>query len=609
MRTCKASAPACAILLAACVWCAGACAADAGVYYVSPAGDDANAGTEAAPFRTIQRAADVLQPGGRCIVRGGTYRETVRPAASGLADKPIRFEAHPGESVVIAGTEPVSGWTRTEDGAWAACCSGPVEQVFWDGAMLPLACWPNSPADPMQRVWAEADDGSDATGIRDTELSDVDYAGATLHILPGAHWVSWTVPVEGCDPAAHRIAFSAAWPEKPAYAVRKGTRYFLFGLKTLLDAPGEWWFDAAQGRIFLLPPEGIDPNTHRVEVKRRTLAFDLSQREYIVLSGFCVFATTISLVDAAHCAVLDCHARYASHFTEAAGWAGRNDSGIVIGGRDNLVRRCSVIYSAGNGFTLLGQSNTVQDCLARNTDYIATDCASVWAEGTGNAILNCTLSDSGRSLIIHRALRSGRIEYNHLYHAGIMTADLGATYCFQTDGAGTVIAHNWVHDNRALATGVGIYIDNGSSNFLIHHNVSWNNPDSGIRLNTPSHNNRVYNNTTHHNGNSLSYWGPDHLKDQQGCMVRNNIFTDAVAIGEGITYDHNFEGAEPGFANPDAGDFRLKPDSPCVDTGIAVAEIEVQVQGMATDLGAYEFGEQQWTPGHAWGEPPVFSPE
>ena len=47
--------------------CAAACR------YVDPAGNDANAGTKTAPWRTIQHAADVLNPGDTAIVNNGVY--------------------------------------------------------------------------------------------------------------------------------------------------------------------------------------------------------------------------------------------------------------------------------------------------------------------------------------------------------------------------------------------------------------------------------------------------------------------------------------------------------------------------------------------------------
>jgi len=47
-----------------------------GTYYVSPSGSDANPGTEAAPFRTIQKAADLVNPGDVVIVEDGVYTDT-----------------------------------------------------------------------------------------------------------------------------------------------------------------------------------------------------------------------------------------------------------------------------------------------------------------------------------------------------------------------------------------------------------------------------------------------------------------------------------------------------------------------------------------------------
>jgi len=55
-------------------------------YYVSPTGSDSNAGTSAAPFQTIQHAANVVNPGDMVIVRDGTYNNA---AVSGVGSKLI----------------------------------------------------------------------------------------------------------------------------------------------------------------------------------------------------------------------------------------------------------------------------------------------------------------------------------------------------------------------------------------------------------------------------------------------------------------------------------------------------------------------------------------
>ena len=78
-------------------------------YYVATTGNDANAGTLAAPFKTIQKAAEVMQPGDACLVREGVYRETVHPVRIGISEKPVCFEAYKNEKVVLDGTEKING--------------------------------------------------------------------------------------------------------------------------------------------------------------------------------------------------------------------------------------------------------------------------------------------------------------------------------------------------------------------------------------------------------------------------------------------------------------------------------------------------------------------
>ena len=90
--------------------------AAAATYYVAPTGNDAGAGDSVNPFQHIQRCADIAGPGDTCIIRPGTYHETVRPARSGTAGNPIAYQAETAGTVRIDGSDQISSWTHVVDG-------------------------------------------------------------------------------------------------------------------------------------------------------------------------------------------------------------------------------------------------------------------------------------------------------------------------------------------------------------------------------------------------------------------------------------------------------------------------------------------------------------
>ena len=86
-------------------------------YYVNnsaAAADDNGPGDQARPFRTISKAAQVLQPGERVVIAAGIYRECVRPARGGTGPgQMISYEAAPGARVYIRGSEVLKdGWQQ-----------------------------------------------------------------------------------------------------------------------------------------------------------------------------------------------------------------------------------------------------------------------------------------------------------------------------------------------------------------------------------------------------------------------------------------------------------------------------------------------------------------
>jgi hypothetical protein len=109
-----------AIILTACAavmfGAKGVCARE---IHVSKTGRDSDAGDRRSPYLTIDKAAQVAQPGDTVTVRAGTYREWVKPVRGGTGeDKRITYRAAPGEDVIIKGSERITSWTREAGGVW-----------------------------------------------------------------------------------------------------------------------------------------------------------------------------------------------------------------------------------------------------------------------------------------------------------------------------------------------------------------------------------------------------------------------------------------------------------------------------------------------------------
>ncbi|MFW6114439.1 MAG: right-handed parallel beta-helix repeat-containing protein [bacterium] len=98
---------------------AGFSAAWAREIHVAQTGDDTASGSQADPFLTINRAAEMSRPGDVVTVHAGVYREWVRPMRGGTDhDHRIVFRAAEGEKVTVKGSERIDSWTRVKGNVW-----------------------------------------------------------------------------------------------------------------------------------------------------------------------------------------------------------------------------------------------------------------------------------------------------------------------------------------------------------------------------------------------------------------------------------------------------------------------------------------------------------
>lgn len=619
-------------------------------YYVSPDGNDNEPGDAPRPFRTIQKCAQEIKAGDTCLIGPGTYRETVRPTRSGTAQSPITYRAQTPGTVRIDGTDPVTAWTRVKGDELASMSltdphigqspfaeevkAGRVYQaqvtvadpaitegqLFLGEQMMRDAQFPDAAPDPLEPTVQVAQAGSTITSIADPELSQPPgyWTGARVYVQ--TNWKALTGEVKSSAPGTiaiggHYGVNAEGWnfcaEVKPGW-----TRYFLYGKLSEVSAAGEWFYDRAKRTLYFRPPDG--EALAGAAVKQRPYAFDLDGISDTRLDGLEIFGATIRTGDTSQRVVLSgLDVKYPSHFQDFKPdpnsqandgcdslSAGASTTGIIVRGTDNVVRDSEISWSAGNGIALLGNRNTVTNNVIHDVDYSGGRGAGVRLAGNDQTVTGNTIYSSGRAAIEVRHDLAGsqmhrvRIAHNDMYEYGRLSQDFGGVYiCCGLDFAGSSIDHNWVHDPRDLANipsaaSLGIYIDGGSANQLIHSNVGWNNDTATVGLvANDGINNKVYNN----NGVVWVY----NLKNATGTEILNNIGDVILTSSDSATIrvgEHLPSAIDPRYTNEPARDFSLKPTSPAIDKG---QQVPIFADG-SPDLGAYQHGEAYWRPGASW---------
>ncbi len=589
----------------------GSLRANASTYYVSPSGSDVNPGTNLAlPFQTIQHAASLLSVGDTCYLLAGVYHEMIVPKSSGSAHEPISFAAYSNEVVTLDAADAVTNWTSVSNGIYQAPVSWTLgtglDEVFVDGAMVHQAQYP---------AYGNGDLFHGATvSVFVNPTNPVVITSAAWSGEPDNYWAgAWFFGDAGVANAwqSARVLSSTnntiivdPATETAGWWFTGGGRGMLWGNSNFLQGDNEWFLQpgGSGNQLYLRLTNGDNPANHVVEMKRRNWCVEMVNVNNNLVNGLNLWGGAVSLIGNGN-VLQNCQAQFLSHYliiTNGYSENGNSDQGcgVLVSGNNNIVRGCTIGNTAGSGIITFGNSNRISRNVIYNTDYSGTYACCIDLHGNGDVVTFNSAFFSGRDVLRPEGTGSD-IRFNELSFPGLLCIDLGLVYSWGIigqvgGGPPTRVGYNYIHDNDHPIPAPLVYIDSWDADYTIDHNVIWNNGgDSGIRLNTPTVGDLVYNNTLFNcadvdtytydswpNGNPTpGFW----TNDVDGFQASNNLFLAGLPAGQLVDWTSD--------------NFNLLPGAPAIDAGVVIPGFTDGYLGKAPDLGAYELGGLSWGAG------------
>lgn len=612
-------------------------------------------------FTTITAANAAADPGDIICIGNGTYRETITVADNDVTftattgENPIisglevvgtsGWTVHSGNIYKKTITLPVNGHnTSSTANPYIGNTTILANQIIRNGDMMHEAREPDITSIDDLMKWQSYKLYSDAQGFKQTQIND-----ATLPLTPpalvGGMMVSWGWYVNAAGTiSAHdnsgpggveRIVFPSVGGTS-GLETYKREAYYVTNVLGLLDVEKEWHY--ASGTLYFYQPGGGSPSG-TIEYKARNWGFDIRGRSNVKIIGIEFIgvdpvvgnsSSTNALVQGTTATYLNHHVRH-----DVSLWSGifygmaYNLGSKLLGA--NSVFKDNVWDVSASTMLWMGANCRVENNSFTRSLYAGNGGGTLiqWENEGGQVITRNTIDNTGRNCIFFGVPFNGshtnmEISYNKMYNFGTITGDGGATYTAgQTNTTGLNYHHNWIFEgktrrNPPVPANFAIYFDQASGPGTIHHNVVWSTAantsqftdiyheitnehrTSGTLLN-------IYNNTfastnIYEAGVDASYltW----VTSSQD-VQRNNIYRRPINInftgGVGNNQNYLLSGTNPIFVGDgstgDGLDFRLQSGSPAINAGQVIGGITDGSVG-APDIGAYEFGGEEWVPGY-----------
>lgn len=249
---------------------------------VSVSGSDENDGSEAYPVATVQRAKELAkQKNGeiRIWISGGIYYFTESMKFTSDDAENISFIAKPGEEVIFDGSMKIGGWQQDRANGHD-CFSATVPDglhfnaVFQGKNVLPQTRYPeegyfyiedenheNAKFTEENTPWSLTVGDMEMTPSSKQEIkafkNPEDVTIRVLHL-----WIDDFSKLRGYDESRNRILLESPM----SGSIEKNNKYFFENVYEAFDAPGEWYYDRTEGKIFYLPLAGQTKNNIDISI-------------------------------------------------------------------------------------------------------------------------------------------------------------------------------------------------------------------------------------------------------------------------------------------------------------------------------------------------------
>ncbi len=517
-----------------CTTLLGAWSGLAAPLYVSTSGSDANTGTRAKPFATLERARDQvrrlreggkLPRGGLTIwLRGGDYFRTnaleLTAVDSGTPNAPLVWRAAQGETVRLLGGRKLTGFEPVTEPAILARLPEPARghvlqvnlkalgitefgqmrsrgfarattpshgELFCGGRPMTLARWPNEGAFEHIAGYPDAGASKDEHGGQLGKLEQgFTYSGDrprgwkdTGNLWVHGYWSwDWANSYERVDSIdlEHRAIKTAA--PYGLYGFRKDQRFYFLNVLEELDQPGEWFLDSKTGVLYFWPPPA---SAFKVQSSAPEVLFSLlgdpllklTDVSHVTFRGLALEATRSSAVQirgGASNRIAGCLIRNVGNY------------GVTIeGGTGHGVIGCDIFDTGDGGVSLDGGDRQTlrpgghfaENChFARQGRWSKCYVPAVLIGGVGQRASHNLIHDHPHCAILFNG-NDHLLEFNEIHHIALETGDVGAIYTGRDyTYRGNRIRYNFIHDTGGVGMGsMGIYMDDCVSGTEILGNV------------------------------------------------------------------------------------------------------------------------------------------